>query len=175
MIRIERIDRSHPLYEQEVELRERVLLTPIGIGMETLESLFPGFEDRFEHFVAVVDHPKGERVVGCVCLLAEKDAGRGKLMQMAVDPQRQREGIGRKLVVALERRAFGELGLTELYCHARFDAVAFYEGLGWEVVGDPFQEAGIEHRVMTFRADSSAPGDASSESINADSIGETGV
>ncbi len=152
MVRIERIDRSHPLYEQAVELRERVLLEPIGIDMPTLESMFPGSEEAFEHFVAVVAHPKGERVVGVVCLQPERE-GRGKLMQMAVDPQRQREGIGRKLVVALERRAFGELGLRELYCHARHDAVSFYEGIGWTVVGDPFEEAGIEHRRMVFRAD----------------------
>lgn len=169
MSRIERIDTSHPLYEQEVELRERVLLEPIGIDLARLESLFPGFEDRFEHFVAVVDHPKGERVVGVVCLLPEKESGRGKLMQMAVDPQRQREGIGRKLVVSLERRAFGELGLTELYCHARFDAVSFYEGLGWEVVGEHFEEAGIEHRVMTFRVDEGAAGDLAGGASSAES------
>ena len=154
MIRIERIDRSHPLYGQSVELRERVLLRPIGIDMDRLESLFPGSEARFEHFVAVVDHPKGDRVVGVVCLLAgEGSEGTGKLMQMAVDPQRQREGIGRKLVVSLERRAFGELGLRELFCHARADSVPFYEGLGWEAVEEPFDEAGIPHRKMVFRVE----------------------
>ena len=155
MIRIERIDRSHPWYPQSVDLRERVLLRPIGIDMSRLESLFPGFEDRFEHFVAVVSHPKGDRVVGVVCLLpgAGEQAGVGKLMQMAVDPQRQREGIGRKLVVSLERRAFGELGLTELFCHARADSVPFYEQIGWEVVGEAFDEAGIEHRKMVLKVE----------------------
>lgn len=154
MIRIERIDRSHPLYGQAVDLRERVLLRPIGLDMARLESLFPGFEERFEHFVAVVDHPKGERVVGVVCLLpGEGGEGVGKLMQMAVDPQRQREGIGRKLVVSLERRAFGELGLRELFCHARADSVPFYEQIGWEVTGEPFDEAGIEHRKLVLSVD----------------------
>lgn len=152
VVRIVRIDTSHPLYEQEVELRERVLLHPIGIDMARLEELFPGSEPGFEHFVAVIDHPKGERVVGVVCLLPGEN-GVGKLMQMAVDPQRQREGIGRMLVVALERRAFGELGLSEIYCHARQDAVAFYQGLGWAITGEPFEEAGIPHHRMVFRAE----------------------
>lgn len=150
--RIQFIGRNHPLYEQEVDLRRRVLLDPISFTMAMLEAEFPGAEDRFEHFVSVIDHPKGKRVIGCVCLLPNyPEKGIGKLMQMAVDPQRRREGIGRRLVVELERRAFGELGLTELFCHSREDARGFYEGLGWEVEGEPFMEAGIPHLRMRYR------------------------
>lgn len=152
MIRIVRIDRQHRLYPQEVDLRQSVLLDPINYSMDRFEHDFPGFEERFEHFVAVANHPSGERVIGCVVLLPNyPEPGIGKLMQMAVDPQRQREGIGRRLVAELERRAFGELGLNQLYCHAREDAVPFYALLGWEVTGDPFQEAGIPHSKMVFQ------------------------
>lgn len=152
--RIQFIGRNHPLYEQEVDLRQRVLLDPIGFDMEKLEAEFPGAEDRFEHFVCVIDHPKGKRVIGCVCLLPDyPKKGVGKLMQMAVDPQRQREGIGRELVVEVERRAFGELGLKELFCHARDDARGFYAQLGWQVDGPAFNEAGIPHFLMRFRPD----------------------
>jgi predicted GNAT family N-acyltransferase len=148
-----RIDRQHPLYQQEVALRQSVLLDPINYTMQMFEEEFPGFEDRFEHFVAVVDHPKGKRVIGCALLLPhfpEAEPATGKLMQMAVDPQRQREGIGRRLVIELERRALGELGLTRLYCHARVDASDFYASLGWVRTGEPFMEAGIEHYKMVF-------------------------
>jgi len=146
------IGRHHPLYPQEVELRERVLLAPIGLGLDGFRALFPGVEERLEHFVSVIDHPNGRKVIGCVCLLPdEPKAGVGKLMQMAVDPQRQREGVGRELVAELERRAFGELGLAELFCHARLDAVSFYERMGWTTEGDQFQEAGIPHYRMVFR------------------------
>lgn len=150
--RIQFIGRNHPLYEQEVDLRQRVLLEPINFTIADFEKEFPGVEDRFEHFVCVIDHPTGKRVIGCVCLLPNHpQPGIGKLMQMAVDPQRQREGIGRELVVELERRAFGELGLQELFCHAREDARPFYERLGWEVDGEMFMEAGIPHFRMRFR------------------------
>jgi len=153
VVRIERITQSSPLYEQEVDLRTRILLEPIGLDMAGLEELFPGYERRFEHFVAVFDHPSGPRVIGCVVLLPHyPEEGVGKLMQMAVDPQRQREGIGRKLVTALEVRAFGELGLETLYCHAREDAARFYAQLGWTVEGEPFNEAGIPHFKMVFQA-----------------------
>jgi N-acetylglutamate synthase-like GNAT family acetyltransferase len=152
VVRVIRINRSHPLYAQEVELRQRVLLDPIGYSMERFAQEFPGFEERFEHFVAVISHPSGDRVIGCVVLLPHyPDPGIGKLMQMAVDPQRQREGIGKTLVAALERRAFGELGLVELYCHARKDAIAFYQTVGWNCIGDRFQEAGVEHSKMVFQ------------------------
>ncbi|MGP1345475.1 MAG: GNAT family N-acetyltransferase [Phycisphaerales bacterium] len=152
MVRIERITRSSPLYAQEVELRERILLEPIGLDMAGLERMFPGFEERFEHFVAVFDHPTGSRVIGCVVLLAHyPEEGVGKLMQMAVDPQRQREGIGRRLVTALEVRGFGELGLHTVYCHAREDAARFYARLGWFVEGEAFEEAGIPHFKMVLK------------------------
>ncbi len=161
MIRILRIDRDHPLYEQEVALRREVLLAPIGIDMPQLEAMFPGNEERYEHFVAVIDHPAGERVVGCAVLLPHHpEPGSGKLAQMAVDPQRQREGIGRRIVVEIERRAFGALGLQRLFCHAREDVVPFYAALGWRPEGPGFEEAGIPHVRMAF-APSDPMGDSS--------------
>lgn len=139
-----------PLYPQECALREDVLLHPIGYDIGRFKSEF-GVEDRFEHFVAVLDHPGGPRVIGTACLLPEyPSAGIGKLMQMAVDPQRQGEGIGRRLVVEIERRAFGELGLHAIFCHARDTAYGFYASLGWEFDSDTFMEAGVAHRRMIF-------------------------
>lgn len=152
MTRIQLIGRTHPLYPQAVELRERVLLAPIGYDVARFAADFPGVEERFDHFVAVIDHPKGKRVIGTVCLLPPAAPTElGKLMQMAVDPQRQREGIGRELLAELERRAFGELGLIGLYCHAREDAVGFYKSMGWSIAGERFTEAGIPHFRMEFR------------------------
>jgi predicted GNAT family N-acyltransferase len=153
VIRIRRITTSDPLYPQERALREEVLLGPIGFDMARFEAEFPGLEDRFEHFVAVFDHPSGPRVVGCAALLRDPDQPEvARLMQMAVDLQRQGEGIGRRLVVAAERRAFGELGITRLYCHAQLPAVDFYRRLGWTEDGEVFTEAGIPHRKMVVHA-----------------------
>jgi predicted GNAT family N-acyltransferase len=148
VIRVERIGRGHELYEQSASLRERVLLEPIGYTRERFEREYPGFEDA-EHIVAVIDHPAGERVVGTATLVAGyPEEGVGKLTQMAVDPQRRREGIGRRLVVELEQRAFLDHRLRLLFCHAQLDAVPFYEALGWETEGEVFEEAGIEHFRM---------------------------
>ena len=76
--------------------------------------------------------------------------GEGRLLQMAVDPQRQGEGLGRRLVVAIESRAFGELDFVRLVCHARTEATTFYDTLGWAPEGDIFEEVGIPHRSMVL-------------------------
>lgn len=155
MIRIRRITADDPLHAQEVALREDVLLGPIGLDGAKFNAMFPEGGEReqhFEHFVAVFDHPSGPRVVGTALLLPNyPEPGRGKLMQMAVDKQRHGEGIGTRLVVAVEQRAFGELGLKELFCHARDTAYGFYHALGWDFDSDTFQEADIPHRRMVFR------------------------
>ncbi len=151
MISYTTITTDHPLYPGECDLRELVLLRPIGYDMDRFRAEYPGVEDRFVHFVAVVGSPGGDRVVGCVLLLPETDTpGVGKLMQMAVHPQRQGEGIGKRLVVEVEKHAFSALGLKSLYCHAQVQAVSFYEALGWDTVGEVFLEAGIPHRKMTI-------------------------
>ncbi len=144
---------SDPLYPQECALREEVLLGPIGYDMVRYKQEFPGLEERFEHFVAVINLGGGERVVGCAALLpADPETGSGRITQMAVNLQRQGEGIGRRLVVAVESRAFGELGLRRLTCHVPVTALGFFKSLGWELEGEEFQEAGVPHRraVMSY-------------------------
>ncbi|PIE18749.1 MAG: GNAT family N-acetyltransferase [Proteobacteria bacterium] len=100
-------------------------------------------EDACLHLVAVDGNA---RVVGCVIFRDDGD-GRGQLMQMAVDPARQGQGIGARLVRELERRVAAD-GVAEIYLHARQVAVGFYERLGYEVFGEPFAEVCIPHRHM---------------------------
>ncbi len=151
MITIERIELDSPLYESERLLRDEVLLKPLGLSVAKFEALFPGIERRYEHFAAVLDHPGGLRVVGCCGLLPDDPkVGEGRLLQMAVDPQRQGEGLGRRLVVAIESRAFGELDFVRLVCHARTEVATFYDTLGWAPEGDIFEEVGIPHRSMVL-------------------------
>lgn len=168
MVRVHRITHEHALYPQECDLRSRVLLENVGMTMDDYRRFAPGAEEAAEHFIAVIDLPGDpgssnpgdpvQRVVGCALLMPSNPGpGSGKLVQMAVDPQRQGEGIGRKLVAALERRALapeeaGGLGYTELYCHARDHAIGFYASLGWEPRGERFDEVGIEHQKLVLAA-----------------------
>ncbi len=155
MVRVKHILMNDPLYEQAVSLRTAVLLEPIGLSIEDYLNLAPGREEQSEHFVAVVDHPDGEKVVGAATLFVDQTQPpphQGKVQQVCVDQQRQGEGIGHKLMIAIEARSFGELGLASLYCHAQLEAMPFYDKLGWSVEGDEFEEAGIPHRRMCISA-----------------------
>lgn len=152
MVRIKHITMADPLYEQEVALRTMVLLTPIGFTIDDYHQLAPGREEQCEHFVAVIDHPTGEKVVGTATLYIDQKTQIGKVQQVCVDKQLQGEGIGRKLMISIEARGFGELGLSNLYCHAQLSAMPFYKKLGWSVEGDEFEEAGIKHFHMFISA-----------------------
>ena len=133
LITIRRIELADPLYTSERALRERVLFKPLGLSMARFEAEFPGVEQRYEHFVAVMDHPTGPLVIGCAGLLVG-------------DPG----PIGRRLGVAIESRAFGVKDLRRLSCHAREPVAAFYRGLGWPNQGDQFDEIGIPHRLLVL-------------------------
>lgn len=155
MIQIRRIHPAHALYPQATDLRERVLLAGAGYTFESFRKDYP-FEDDAEHFVALTTHTHSgapvEVVLGTALLIPDHpERGMGKVTQVAVDPQRQGEGIGRRLMVTIESRAFGELGLDEVYCHAQNTAVGFYARLGWQIEGDEFVEAGIPHHKMKIR------------------------
>lgn len=142
-----------PLYPRECDLRERVLLRPIGFDIERYLREYPDNDERSEHFVLVEQTPGGSRVLACGLVLPPAELGTpGKLTQMAVDPQRQGEGLGRILLASIESRAFGQLRLPGLYCHAQVRAIGFYEKMGWLVEGEQFMEAGIWHRKMTLAA-----------------------
>ncbi|MEM0984368.1 MAG: GNAT family N-acetyltransferase [Planctomycetota bacterium] len=153
MVEIERIQPGHAYYEGECRLREEVLLAGAGYTFESFVKYYP-HEDQAEHFVAVIDHPtSGKAVIGCALLRPnDPEEGVGKVTQVAVHPQRQGEGIGLKLMTAIEARAFGELGHRELYCHAQNTAVEFYKKLGWGVASEEFMEAGIPHHKMAIRS-----------------------
>ena len=166
---------ADPLFAQVVDLRTRVLLEPVGWSYDRYLAECPGREERCEHYAAVADHPEGPRVVGTAMLfvgddgLAAAGSGQahpgqrwGKVLQVAVDPQLHGQGIGRKVMVAIESRAFrapddGGLGLDGLYCHAQATAIGFYDRLGWSVASEAFDEAGIEHRRMEQAAPSLPP------------------
>lgn len=180
MIKVQRITPQSPLYPSSVALRESVLLNSIGYDHERFTAEYPGVDERAEHFVAVLDHPTGTRVVGCLLLLTDEEPAedgktRAKVMQMAIDPQRQGEGLGRRLVVAAEARAFGELGINRLYCHSQDPAVGFYAKLGWHPEGAPFEEAGIGHRKMVVDAPPQPTGDEATAALEGDPLYEDGV
>jgi GNAT superfamily N-acetyltransferase len=133
------IERSDPLYTAARRLRWEVLRRPLGMPPGSEEN---PREAACRHLVAV----EGGSVIACLIFdPCEPEAGR--LMQMAVDPTWQRQGVGRRLVQALEQAAREE-GRCRIWLHARESALVFYERLGYRAVGPVFTEVGLRHRRL---------------------------
>ncbi|MDX2065426.1 MAG: GNAT family N-acetyltransferase [Fimbriimonadaceae bacterium] len=138
MITCHEIPMEGALYAQSVELRREVLRRPLGLDFSTAELAAEADERRC---VAVVE----DRVVGTLNLVRHGDAF--KMRQVAVAPDAQGQGIGKRLVQFSEAVAL-RAGATRMVLHARETAVPFYLSLGYHIVDEPFEEVGIPHRRM---------------------------
>jgi len=140
MIQIKRIEIQDPLYQKERELRNKILLRPIGIpdfGWEMKDK-------KSWHFVGMDE----DELIGCVVLVPLDERNeKAQLIQMAVDDNWQGKGIGKLLVKALIGFS-RESGIGEIQIHSRSDITSFYTHLGFEIFGDEFEEVGIKHRHM---------------------------
>lgn len=97
----------------------------------------------------------------CVHALAETATGRvvgtgrlhpsGKVGRMAVEAGWRGRGVGATLLERLIEAAL-DRGIDELYLHAQVHVTGFYARYGFVPEGDPFDEAGIPHRLMRRRA-----------------------
>lgn len=133
------ITTAHPLYQQVIDLRQRVLRLPLGLDIHNDD-----LEAEQEQIIFIAE--ENDVVKGCV-LLQQYDAETFKLRQMAVDTAEQGKGIGADLVSAADIYAVN-MGKSKIILHARDIAIPFYEKLGYEVTGDVFHEVGIPHHKM---------------------------
>ncbi len=91
----------------------------------------------------------GARCVGTGRLVRE-GRGVGRVGRMAVDRAFRRQGVGDRVLAALEARARAD-GLREIELHAQRYVEAFYGRQGYAREGEAFEEAGIAHVVMRKR------------------------
>lgn len=75
--------------------------------------------------------------------------GWAKLERLALLPAARGQGHGHALLRFMMKQAQTQ-GATRLKLHAQAHLVGFYEAHGFVARGDPFVEAGIEHRLMTL-------------------------
>lgn len=71
----------------------------------------------------------------------------GKIGRVAVMPEWRGRGIGARMVEILMERA-QQKGLGRVHLNAQVAAIDFYRRLGFEPVGEVFDDAGIAHRRM---------------------------
>jgi len=131
-------------YQAECNLRHEVLRVPIGLSLhdEDLSS------EREQHHFGLFD---GEELVACVIavVLSPTEA---KIRQMAVRPEHQGKGCGRRVIEGLERHLI-EGGVNHFSMHARMSAAGFYGKLGYSKIGEEFSEVGLPHVKMEKRVE----------------------
>lgn len=125
-------------YKAMVDLRYEVLRKPLGLIFSPEELA----KEKDDLLLGVFDD---ERLVGC-CILSPSGNAL-KLRQMAVDPYRQKAGIGKALLNFAETVA-KEKKYPTIQLHARETAVSFYLKAGYTVSGNTFIEVGIPHYRM---------------------------
>ncbi len=128
-----------PDYDRAVDLRRRVLRTPLGLDF-TAEQLAAEASDTH----LGVFH--GDALVATV-VLTPYGAQTVKLRQMAVSPDHQGQAIGGQLLAAAEMSAV-TAGALRIVLAARVTAQAFYEKHGYKARGDIFTEVTIPHIEM---------------------------
>ena len=99
--------------------------------------------------VHAVAHNRLGRPVATGRLLPH-EPGVARIGRMAVDRTLRGSRLGRDVLHALMdvARARGD---TEVVLHAQRSAVGFYQRLGYQNQGEPFEEAGIPHQEMVAR------------------------
>jgi len=100
-----------------------------------------GEDPGSRHFLA---RDEGGRPIGTARLMPSGQIGR-----MAVLAEWRGHGVGARLL-ALAVEAARQGAMERIFLHAQAQVVEFYERAGFEAFGEPFFEAGIEHRMMAL-------------------------
>ncbi len=139
MAAVRLVEHGSPEYQATLQLRREVLRWPLGLDF-TEEELAA---ERSDFHLANLE---GEAVLACL-VFTPLGGCELKMRQVAVRPELQGEGLGKRLVKASEELA-KRLGFELISLSARESAVPFYLTQNYEMVGEPYEEVTIPHRKM---------------------------
>lgn len=137
-IMVQRIAWGDRFYAQTLALRYEVLRKPIGL---VFDPVIFEHEASDVHIVAL----ENNWVVGCMVLSITNEGV--KMRQVAVNPKKQRSGIGASMVQFAEEIASSKKH-KRMVLHARDSAISFYLAQGYRIFGFGFNEVGIPHHAM---------------------------
>ena len=136
---IREITIQDPIYKQTIDLRTQVISIPFGFPPPTKET-------PDSHIFVAEDN--GE-LVGCAVITPSSDKTTIRARQVSVTPNRQKQGIGHKLMAKAEQVA-KILGYDELRLFAHTGSHPFFLKLGYEVKGEwQTQENGLKTILMS--------------------------
>ncbi len=117
-----------------------------SIGSDDPSNLSDGNPqgEHAEHFLAILNG----KAVGCCRFRQAGDWT--KLERIAVYKEFRGKGIGEAMMQFLLDKCV-ERGYEMVYLHAQCQSQGFYAKMGFEPVGDIFDEAGIDHTKMVWK------------------------
>jgi predicted GNAT family N-acyltransferase len=126
-------------YQDEVDLRYRILRAPLGLTFNPEDLAKEGSDFHLGLY-------EDQKLLACL-IFTPVDQSVLKMRQVAVDGASQGKGLGTLLVKSAEEWALAN-GYKKLLLHARETAVPFYLRMGYKKESQPFTEVGIPHFKM---------------------------
>lgn len=130
-----------PALDTAVDLRNRVLRIPLKLEFDADDIAGEWQQHHFGLFSLQHD------LVACAILKYTDDPSVIKMRQVAVEPECQNLGIGKRLVDDIEHWCSIK-EVSKITLHARDESVKFYDKLGYKKIGQPFEEVGLKHFLM---------------------------
>ena len=134
------------LFEDEVLMKKahKIRYDVFVIGQNCPEELEWEFEEESTHFLLIENH------IPLASARHRKTENGYKLERFAVLSQARGKGYGMLILKAIleDIKESNELK----YMHAQEQVVPFYEKVGFEKSGNIFEEAGIMHYKMEYKA-----------------------
>jgi predicted GNAT family N-acyltransferase len=121
------------------QIRTKVFQEEQGVSAE-LE--FDGLDASAIHFLAYVN----SKAVG-TARIREIDADAVKIERLAVLPDYRKQGLGKQLMRSA-LSTIAQRGKCLVIVHAQVYIAQLYQQLGFAIVGEQFNEAGISHVKM---------------------------
>ncbi len=133
------IEFGTPAFDEAIALRYLVLRKPLNMEYDQKDI-------EMEYDQIHIGCYNSGKLIGCLSL-QHTSINESKMRQVAIHPDYQGNGIGRKLVRHIEEIAIN-LNKNTIFCHARWSAVPFYLKLDYTKIGEQFEEVGIPHFLM---------------------------
>ena len=126
------------LFEKALAIRRKVFVEEQGVDPD----LEYNHEKESHHYLLIL----AEKPIA-TARWRETDKGI-KLERFAVLPEFRNRGFGEIILSAVLKDVLASG--SKIYLHSQLKAVPFYERNGFFKVGEQFNEAGIEHCLMTY-------------------------
>ncbi|WP_286225085.1 GNAT family N-acetyltransferase [Polynucleobacter sp. HIN7] len=128
-------------WDEAKDLAYPIRLTVFVHEQGVPEALELDTDDALAWHAVILDHGKA--------IATGRLLKNGKIGRLAVLKEYRGLGLGSELLKTLVSYGRQE-GITQFFLHAQTTAIGFYERHGFNAIGLPFEEAGIDHIKMVL-------------------------